>query len=56
MGKTDLTVDQKTLTDTFFKQDKPQVVIAEKSGCSRSAVLKHINGKLTGRGKCGRER
>lgn len=57
MGKTaDLTVVQKTLIDTLHKEGKPQKVIAERAGCSQSAVSKHIHGKLTGREKCGRKR
>lgn len=30
--------------------------MAEKAGCSQSAVSKHFNGKLTGWEKCGRKR
>ena len=57
MGKTaDLTVVQKTLIDTLHEEGKPQKVIAERAGCSQSAVSKHIHGKLTGREKCGRKR
>ena len=57
MGKTaDLTVVQKTLIDSLHKEGKPQKIIAERAGCSQSAVSKHIHGKLTGRKKCGRKR
>ncbi|CAJ0963049.1 unnamed protein product [Ranitomeya imitator] len=46
MGKTaDLTDVQKAV----HKEGKPQKVIAKESGCSESAVSKHINGKLSGR-------
>ncbi|KAI2652642.1 Transposable element Tcb2 transposase [Labeo rohita] len=57
MGKTaDLTVVQKTITDTFHKEGKPQTFIAKEAGCSQSAVSKHVNRKLSGRKKCGRKR
>ncbi len=57
MGKTaDLTVDQKTIIDTLHKEGKPQTFIAKESGCSQSAVSKHVNRKLSGRKKCGRNR
>ncbi len=57
MGKTaDLTVVQKTIIDTLHKEGKPQTFIAKKAGCSQSAVSKHVNGKLSGRKKCGRKR
>ena len=57
MGKTaDLTVVQKTITDTLHKEGKPQKVIAKEVGCSQSAVSKHINRELCGREKCGRKR
>ena len=35
---------------------KPQKFIAKEAGCSQSAVSKHINGKSSGRAKCGRRR
>ena len=55
MGKTsDLTVVQKTIIDTLHKEGKK--VVAERAGCSQSAVSKHIHGNLPGRGKCGRKR
>lgn len=44
------------ITDTLHIEDKPQKLISEKAGCSLSAVLKHVYGKLTGREKCGRKR
>ncbi len=57
MGKTaDLTVVQKTIIDTLHKEGKSQIFIAKKAGCSQSAVLKHVNRKLSGKKKCGRER
>ncbi len=57
MGKTaDLTVVQKTITDTLHKEGKPQTLIAKEAGCSQSAVFKHVNRKLSGRKKCGRKR
>uniref|UniRef100_A0A670KI36 Transposase Tc1-like domain-containing protein n=1 Tax=Podarcis muralis TaxID=64176 RepID=A0A670KI36_PODMU len=57
MGKAaDLTVVQKAIIETLHKEGKPQKVIAEEVGCSQSAVSKHINGKLCGRGKCGRKK
>ncbi len=57
MGNTaDLAMVQKTIIDTLHKEGKSQGVITERGGCSRSAVSKHINAKLTGRknwvGKC----
>ncbi len=57
MGKTaDLTVVHKTIIDTLHKEGKPQTFIAKGSGCSQSAVSKHVNRKLSGRKKCGRKR
>uniref|UniRef100_A0A8C6YAN8 Transposase n=1 Tax=Naja naja TaxID=35670 RepID=A0A8C6YAN8_NAJNA len=57
MGKTaDLTVVQKNIIDTLYKEGKPQKVIANEVGCSQSAVSKHINRKLCGREKCRRKR
>ncbi len=56
MGKTDLTVVQKTIIDPLYKEGKPQTFIAKKSGCSQSAVSKHVNRKLSGRKKYGRKR
>ncbi len=57
MGKTvDLTVVQKTIIDTLHKEGKPQTFIAKKAGCSQIAVSKHVNGKFSGRKKCGRKR
>ncbi len=57
MGKTtDLTVVQKMIIDTLHKEGKPQKVIAERAGCSQSAISKYIHRKLTGRKKCGRKR
>ncbi len=44
MGKTaDLTVVQKTIIDTLHKEGKPQTFIAKETGCSQSAVSKHVN-------------
>ena len=51
-----MTVVQKTIIDTLHKEGKPQKVIAERAGCSQSAVSKYIHRKLTGRKKCGRKR
>ncbi len=57
MGKTaDLTVVQKTITDTLHKEGKPQTFFAKEAGCSQSAVSKHVRRKLSGRKKCGRKR
>ncbi len=57
MEKTaDLTVAQKTIIDTLHKEGKPQTFIAKETGCSQSAVSKHVNRKLSGRKKCGRKR
>ncbi len=56
MGKTDLTVVQKTIIDTLHKEGKPQTFIAKEAVCSQSAVSKHVNRKLSGRKKCGRKR
>ncbi len=57
MGKTaDLTVVQKTIIDTLHKEGKAQTFIAKEAGCSRSAVSKHVNRKLSGRKKCGSKR
>ncbi len=57
MGKiADLTVVQKTIIDTLHKEGKPQTFIAKEAGCSRSALSKHVNRKLSGRKKCGRKR
>ncbi len=56
-GKTaDLTVVQKTIIDTLHKEGKPQTCIAKEAGCSKCAVSKHVNRKLSGRKKCGRKR
>ncbi len=56
MRKTaDLTVVQKTIIDTLHKEAKPQTFIAKEAGCSQSAASKHVNRKLSGRKKCGRE-
>ncbi len=56
MGKTaDLTVVQKTITDTLHKEGKPQTFITKEAGCSQSAISKHVNRKLCGRKKCGRK-
>ncbi len=47
MGKTaDLAMVQKTIIDTPHKESKPQRVITERPGCSRSAVSKHIKRKV----------
>uniref|UniRef100_A0A3B3S1S0 Ig-like domain-containing protein n=1 Tax=Paramormyrops kingsleyae TaxID=1676925 RepID=A0A3B3S1S0_9TELE len=57
MGKTaDLTTGQKSIIDTLHRMGKPQKFIAKEAGCSQSAVSKHINGKSSGRTKCGRRR
>ncbi len=45
---------QKTNIDTLHKEGKSQRVITERGGCSRSAVSKHINAKLTGRNWVGK--
>ncbi len=47
MGKNaDLAIVQKTIIDTLHKEDKSQRVIAERGGCSMSAVSKHIKCKV----------
>ncbi len=47
MGNTaDLAIVQKTIIDTLHKEGKSQRVITERSGCSRSAVSKHIKCKV----------
>ncbi len=47
MGNTaDLAMVQKTIIDTLHKEGKSQRVITERSGCSRSAVSKHIRCKV----------
>uniref|UniRef100_A0A8C2EQQ7 Transposase n=1 Tax=Cyprinus carpio TaxID=7962 RepID=A0A8C2EQQ7_CYPCA len=57
MGKTaDLTVLQKTIIATLYKEGKPQTFIVKEAGCSQRAVSKHVNRKLSGRKKCGRKR
>ncbi len=57
MGKTvDLTVVQKTIIDTLHKDGKPKTFIAKESGCSQSAVSKHVNRNLSGGKKCRRKR
>ncbi len=45
-----------TFIDTLHKEGKPQTFIAKEAGCSKSAVSKHVNRKLSGRKKCGRKR
>ncbi len=57
MGKTaDLTVVQKTTSDTLHKEGKTQKVIAKEAGCSQSYVSKHINREAKGRKRCGRKK
>ncbi len=57
MGKTaDLTVVQRTIIDTLHKEGKPKTFIVKEAGCSRSAVFKYVNRKLSGREKCGRKK
>ncbi|KAI4872931.1 hypothetical protein NFI96_005306 [Prochilodus magdalenae] len=57
MGKTaDLTVVQKTTTDTLHKEGKTQKVIAKEAGCSQSSVSKHINREAKKRKRCGRKK
>ncbi len=56
MGKTDLTVVQKTTIDTLHKEGKTQKVIAKEAGCSQSSVSKHINREAKGRKRCGRKK
>ncbi len=47
----------RTVTDLgFVFTTKPQTFIAKETGCSQSAVSKHVNRKLSGRKKCGRKR
>ncbi len=55
MGKTaNRIVVQKTIIDTLHKEGKPQTFISKEAVCSRCAVSKHVNRKLSGRKKCGR--
>ncbi|XP_023127019.1 uncharacterized protein rbis [Amphiprion ocellaris] len=57
MGRAaDLTADQKKIIETLHKEGQPHRVISKEAGCSQSSVSKHINGKLSGREKCGRKR
>ncbi len=42
----DLAVVQKTIIDTLHKEVKWQKVIAERGGCSQSAVSKYIKCKV----------
>ncbi len=56
MGKTDLTVVQKTIIDTLHKEGKPQTFIAKEAGCSQSAVSKHVHRTLSGRKKMHNQR
>uniref|UniRef100_A0A9J7XU09 Transposase Tc1-like domain-containing protein n=1 Tax=Cyprinus carpio carpio TaxID=630221 RepID=A0A9J7XU09_CYPCA len=57
MGKTaDLTVVQKTTTDTLHKEGKTQKVIAKEAGCSQTSVSKHINREAKGRKRCNRKK
>ncbi len=57
MGKTaDQTVVQKTIIYSLHKEGKSQTFIAKETGCSQSAVSKHVNRRLSGRKKCGRKR
>ncbi len=47
MGKpADLAMIQKTIIDILHKEGKSQKVITENSGCSQSAVSKHIKCKV----------
>ncbi len=56
MGKTaDLTAVQKTIIDTFTRRVSHKHSLP-KTGCSQSAVSKHVNRRLSGRKKCGRKR
>lgn len=56
MGKiTDLIVIQMN-TDNLNTESKLQEGAGVKAGCSQNAVSKHINGKLTERESCGRQR
>ncbi len=42
----DLAIVQKMIIDILHKEGKSQGVITERGGCSRSAVSKHIKGKV----------
>ncbi len=47
MGKTaDLAMIQKAIIDALHKEGKSQKAITERSGCSQSAVSKHIKCKV----------
>lgn len=45
----DLTVFWMMIVNTLHLAGKPQKVFSVKSGCSQSAVSKHIRRKLTGK-------
>ncbi len=49
----DLAMVQKTIIDTLHKEGKSQRVITERSGCSRSAVSKHIKCKVDWKAEIG---
>ncbi len=56
MGNTaDLAMVQKMIIDTLHKEGKSQRVITERSGCSRSAVSKHIKCKVYWKEEIGRK-
>ncbi len=56
MGDTaDLATVQKTIIDTLHKEGKSQRGINERGGSSRSAVSKHINGKVDWKEEIGYE-
>ncbi len=57
MGKTaDLAMVQKTIIDTLHNEGKSQKVITERSGCSQSAVSKHIKCKVEWKEEIGQEK
>ncbi len=56
MGNTaDLAMVQKTIIDTLHKEGKSQRIIAERGGCSRSAVSKYIKCKVDLKEEIGKE-
>ncbi len=56
MGNTaDLAMVHKTIINTLHREEKSQRVITERSGCSRSAVSKHIKYKVDWKEEFGKE-
>ena len=56
MGKaSDLTLVQKTIIETLYKERKKQKDIASRAGSLQSPVSKFLHGKAIGRKKCDRK-